>query len=58
MGSADLQLETESTLQWTGHSPLNTESTLETSIGDPQAPDKASADPATPEEEEEDLGGL
>ncbi|KAI4900844.1 hypothetical protein NFI96_018189 [Prochilodus magdalenae] len=54
--STDLQPETESTLQWTRHSPLNTESTLETSIGDPQAPDKASADPAPPEEEEDDLG--
>ncbi|XP_036426448.1 serine/threonine-protein kinase 11-interacting protein isoform X3 [Colossoma macropomum] len=56
MESTDLQPETESTLQWTGHSPLNTESTLETSIGDPQAPDKALADPSPPEEEEEDLG--
>uniref|UniRef100_A0A3B4BQ35 Serine/threonine-protein kinase 11-interacting protein n=2 Tax=Pygocentrus nattereri TaxID=42514 RepID=A0A3B4BQ35_PYGNA len=56
MESTDLQLETESTLQWTGHSPLNTESTLETSIGDSQAPDKASADPAPPEEEDDDLG--
>uniref|UniRef100_A0AAR2KJ03 Serine/threonine-protein kinase 11-interacting protein n=1 Tax=Pygocentrus nattereri TaxID=42514 RepID=A0AAR2KJ03_PYGNA len=36
--------------------PLNTESTLETSIGDSQAPDKASADPAPPEEEDDDLG--
>ncbi|XP_066522181.1 serine/threonine-protein kinase 11-interacting protein isoform X2 [Hoplias malabaricus] len=54
--STDLQPETESTLQWTGQSLVDTESTLEMSIGDPQAAGKASADPALPEEEEEDLG--
>lgn len=47
--------ETESTLQWTGHSFVDTESTLEASLGDPQPPEKAYTDPAFGEDE--DLGG-
>lgn len=49
------QPETESTLQWTGHSFVDIESTLETSLGDPQPPGTAYINVA---EEEEDLGGL
>ncbi|XP_035382395.1 serine/threonine-protein kinase 11-interacting protein isoform X2 [Electrophorus electricus] len=49
------QLDTESTLQWSGHSPLSTESTLEMSTGEPQASGKACALSAPPDEEE-DLG--
>ncbi|XP_072539908.1 serine/threonine-protein kinase 11-interacting protein [Salminus brasiliensis] len=56
MESTDLQPETESTLQWMGHSPVNTESTLEMSVGDPQAAGMTSTVPASPEEEEEDHG--
>ncbi|XP_062853710.1 serine/threonine-protein kinase 11-interacting protein [Trichomycterus rosablanca] len=52
--SMDLQPETESTLQWTGHSPASTESTLETSVGDP--PPQPSTEPEPAEEEEEDHG--
>lgn len=54
----EIEPDTESTLQWTGHSPPNTESTIEMSIEDSQVSGEASADPAHPEEEEEDLGGL
>ncbi|XP_026801367.2 serine/threonine-protein kinase 11-interacting protein [Pangasianodon hypophthalmus] len=49
------QPETESTLKWTGHSFVDAESTLETSLGDPQPPEKAYTDPPFGEEEE-DLG--
>ncbi|KAF4083613.1 hypothetical protein AMELA_G00144120 [Ameiurus melas] len=48
------QPETESTLQWTGHSFVDIESTLE-NLGDPQPPEKPYTDPAFGEEEE-DLG--
>lgn len=50
------QPETESTLQWTGHSFVDIESTLETSLGDPQPSGPANTNVAS--EEEEDLGGL
>ncbi|XP_051568530.1 serine/threonine-protein kinase 11-interacting protein isoform X1 [Myxocyprinus asiaticus] len=56
MEGTDLQIETESTLQWTGHSPPNTESTLEMSLGLTQAPVEAHADPPPPEEEDDDRG--
>lgn len=59
MESTDLQPETESTLQCTGHSPPNTESTLETSLGNTQATTEAYSDPKPPpEEEDDDRGGL
>lgn len=59
MESTDLQPETESTLQCTGHSPLNTESTLETSLGNTQATTEAYSDPKPPpEEDDDDRGGL
>lgn len=50
------QPKTESALHWTGHSFVDIESTLETSVGDSQHPEKACTDPAFGEEE--DLGGL
>jgi len=57
--STDLQPETESTLQWTGQSLLNTESTLETSLVNIQAPTEAYSDPQPPpEEDDDDKGGL
>ncbi|XP_046723866.1 serine/threonine-protein kinase 11-interacting protein isoform X2 [Silurus meridionalis] len=49
----DFQPETESTLQWTGHSFVGIESTLETSLVDPQSPEKVTNDPAVGEEEED-----
>lgn len=52
-----VQPETESTLQWTGHSFVDIESTLE-NLGDPQPSEKAYPDPTFGGEEEEDLGGL
>uniref|UniRef100_A0A9J8CRU7 Serine/threonine-protein kinase 11-interacting protein n=1 Tax=Cyprinus carpio carpio TaxID=630221 RepID=A0A9J8CRU7_CYPCA len=58
MESTDLQPETESTLQCTGHSPLNTESTLETSLGNTQATTEAYSDPKPPPEEEDDDRGV
>ncbi len=61
MDSTDLQPETESTLQCTGHSPPNTESTLETSLGNTQATSEAYSDPKPPPEEDnddDDRGGL
>ncbi|KAJ8416709.1 hypothetical protein AAFF_G00325870 [Aldrovandia affinis] len=45
---------TESTLRWRGRSTENTESTLETSAGEPQ--DRSNETLAQEEEEEEDLG--
>ncbi|KAF5889972.1 serine/threonine-protein kinase 11-interacting protein, partial [Clarias magur] len=48
------QLETESTLQCTGHSFVETESPLEIIVGDSQPPEKANIDPACGEED--DLG--
>lgn len=51
-GIVELQPETESTLQWTDHSFVDIESTLEKS-----PPEKGYTDPAFGEEEE-DLGGL
>ncbi|XP_036401115.1 serine/threonine-protein kinase 11-interacting protein [Megalops cyprinoides] len=47
--------ETESTLQWPGHSAENTESTLDTSLGELQAQGSSGTLPQE-EEEEEDLG--
>ncbi|XP_060775069.1 serine/threonine-protein kinase 11-interacting protein isoform X2 [Neoarius graeffei] len=44
------QPKTESALQWTGHSFVDIESTLETSLGDPQHPEKACTDPVFGEE--------
>uniref|UniRef100_A0A672M4F6 Serine/threonine-protein kinase 11-interacting protein n=1 Tax=Sinocyclocheilus grahami TaxID=75366 RepID=A0A672M4F6_SINGR len=58
MESTDLQPETESTLQCTGHSPVNTESTLETSLGNTQATTEANSDPKPPPEEEDDDKGV
>ncbi|KAK2889030.1 hypothetical protein Q8A67_014405 [Cirrhinus molitorella] len=58
MESTDLQPETESTLQCTGHSPPNTESTLETSLGNTQATSEAYSDPKPPPEEEDDDRGV
>ncbi|XP_043097589.1 serine/threonine-protein kinase 11-interacting protein isoform X2 [Puntigrus tetrazona] len=58
MESTDLQPETESTLQCTGHSPPNTESTLETSLGNSQATTEAYSDPQPPPEEEDDDRGV
>lgn len=51
------QPETESTLQWTGHSFADIESTLETSLGETHPSEKAYTDLAFGGEEE-DLGGL
>ncbi|KAG1960310.1 serine/threonine-protein kinase 11-interacting protein [Pimephales promelas] len=56
--STDLQPETESTLQWTGQSLLNTESTLETSLVNIQAPTEAYSDPQPPPEEDDDDKGV
>ncbi|XP_030639233.1 LOW QUALITY PROTEIN: serine/threonine-protein kinase 11-interacting protein [Chanos chanos] len=53
---SDPEPETESTLQWTGHSPPNTESTLETSLAEPQPPDGEHANHSPHEEPEEELG--
>lgn len=62
-------LETESTLQWTAHSPQHTESTLECSVVDGPAVGSPKPSPESQrsargasvdtkeEEEEEDLGG-
>lgn len=59
MESTDVPPETESTLQWTGQSLPNTESTLETSLGNTQAPSEACSDPQPPpEEDDDDRGGL
>ncbi|XP_073708377.1 serine/threonine-protein kinase 11-interacting protein [Garra rufa] len=58
MESTDLQPETESTLQCTGHSPPNTESTLETSLGNTQTTSEAYSDPKPPPEEEDDDRGV
>lgn len=61
MESTDLQPDTESTLQWTGQSPPNTESTLETSLGNTQTPTEACTDPPPPpqdQEDDDDRGGL
>ncbi|NP_956582.2 serine/threonine-protein kinase 11-interacting protein [Danio rerio] len=58
MESSDVQPETESTLQWSGHSPLNTESTIETSLGNTQAATDAYSDPQPPPEEDEDDRGV
>ncbi|KAI5613477.1 serine/threonine-protein kinase 11-interacting protein isoform X1, partial [Silurus asotus] len=49
----DFQPETESTLQWTGHSFVDIESTLETSLADPQSPEQVTNDLAVGEEEED-----
>ncbi|XP_016398434.1 serine/threonine-protein kinase 11-interacting protein-like isoform X2 [Sinocyclocheilus rhinocerous] len=54
----DLQPETESTLQFTDHSPVNTESTLETSLGNTQATTEANSDSKPPAEEEDDDRGV
>ncbi|KAK3557083.1 hypothetical protein QTP70_024751, partial [Hemibagrus guttatus] len=54
-GIMELQLETESTLQWTDHSFVDIESTLEKSPPGQQPPEKAYTDLAFGEEEE-DLG--
>lgn len=61
MESTDVLPETESTLQWTGQSLPNTESTLETSLGNTQAPTEACPQPdpqPPPEEDDDDRGGL
>ncbi|CAM4622637.1 unnamed protein product [Leuciscus chuanchicus] len=58
MENTDLQPETESTLQWTGQSLPNTESTLETSLGNTQAPTEAYSDPQPPPEEDDDDRGV
>uniref|UniRef100_A0A671LIT8 Serine/threonine-protein kinase 11-interacting protein n=1 Tax=Sinocyclocheilus anshuiensis TaxID=1608454 RepID=A0A671LIT8_9TELE len=58
MESTDLQPETESTLQYTGHSPPNTESTLEMSLGNTQSTTEAYSDPKPPAEEEDDDRGV
>ncbi|XP_056315714.1 serine/threonine-protein kinase 11-interacting protein [Danio aesculapii] len=58
MESSDVQPETESTLQWSGHSPLNTESTIETSLGNTQAATDAYSDPQPPPDEDEDDRGV
>uniref|UniRef100_A0A672KNF0 Serine/threonine-protein kinase 11-interacting protein n=1 Tax=Sinocyclocheilus grahami TaxID=75366 RepID=A0A672KNF0_SINGR len=56
MESTDLQPETESTLQYTGHSPPNTESTLEMSLGNTQSTTEAYSDPKPPVEDDDDRG--
>ncbi|XP_016382184.1 serine/threonine-protein kinase 11-interacting protein-like isoform X3 [Sinocyclocheilus rhinocerous] len=56
MESTDLQPETESTLQYTGHSPPNTESTLEMSLGNTQSTTEAYSDPKPPAEDDDDRG--
>lgn len=60
MESTDLQPDTESTLQWTGQSHPNTESTLETSLGNTQTSTEACTDPQPPQDQddEDDRGGL
>ncbi|XP_048056843.1 serine/threonine-protein kinase 11-interacting protein [Megalobrama amblycephala] len=58
MESTDVLPETESTLQWTGQSLPNTESTLETSLGNTQAPTEACSDPQPPPEEDDDDRGV
>ncbi|XP_077055298.1 serine/threonine-protein kinase 11-interacting protein [Siphateles boraxobius] len=58
MESTDLQPETESTLQWTGQSLPNTESTLETSLGNNQAPTEAYSETQPPPEEDDDDRGV
>ncbi|KAK7144517.1 hypothetical protein R3I94_010821 [Phoxinus phoxinus] len=58
MESTDLQPETESTLQWTGQSLPNTESTLETSLGNTQASTEAYLDPQPPPEEDDNDRGV
>lgn len=54
MESTDLQPDTESTLQWMSHSSLNTESTLETSLGNTQAPSEDCINPPPPQDEDDD----
>lgn len=58
MESTDLQPDTESTLQWTGQSPPNTESTLETSLGNTQTPTEACTDLPPPQDQEDDDRGV
>lgn len=67
--NVEADLETESTLQWTAHSPQHTESTLECSVVDGPASGSPQPSPESQrsarggsvdtkdEEEEEDLGG-
>ncbi|XP_064182885.1 serine/threonine-protein kinase 11-interacting protein isoform X1 [Anguilla rostrata] len=49
------EADTESTLRWPGHGVENTDSTLETSVGEIQLPGNGST-PLQKEEEEEELG--
>ncbi|KAJ8282567.1 hypothetical protein COCON_G00050860 [Conger conger] len=50
----EVELDTESTLRWPGHGTENTDSTLETSVGEMHLPGDCST-PVPKEEEEEEL---